>query len=184
MSSAYECAHRYHQPSRDHGQPAQTPRGAHSAHTLVLGRLGRWRGRSWCCPSWWCCPEAPELFQGRTQSFSKRIHNFTRHAAEGNRPISVEVLQEPADRAPRVAQRTERWVRRHIAGFQGQFASTIATLLRGGLQRRRGWRGLHCREVTPLCSLYRISGQSWASTHQHSNPKPLHPMYSAPVVAS
>ena len=116
MSSAYECAHRYHQPSRDHGQPAQTPRGAHSAHTLVLGRLGRWRGRSWCCPSWWCCPEAPELFQGRTQSFSKRIHNFTRHAAEGNRPISVGVLQEPADRSPRVGQRIERWVRRHHAG--------------------------------------------------------------------
>jgi len=173
MSSAYECAHRYHQPSRDHGQPAQTPRGAHSAHTLVLV-LG---------PSWWCCPEAPELFQGRTQSFSKRIHNFTRHAAEGNRPISVEVLQEPADRAPRVGQRIERWVRRHHAGGHGQFATTIATRLRVGLQRRRGWRGLHCREVTPLCSLYRVSGQSWASTHQHSNPKSLHLISSALVVA-
>ena len=136
-----------------------------------------------CCPSWWCCPEGPELVPGRSQVLANHIHNFTRHRAKLLRPSSVDVLQEPTDRAPREGPRIQPGVRRLHTVDQRQFAITIATLLRVGLQRRRGWRGLHCREVTPLCSLYRISGQSWASTHQHSNPKPLHLMSSAPVVA-
>ena len=32
-------------PTVANGRPAQTPCGAHSTHSLVVGRLGRWRGR-------------------------------------------------------------------------------------------------------------------------------------------
>ena len=101
-----------------------------------------------CCPSWWCCPEGPELVPGRSQVFANHIHNFTRHRAKLLRPSSVDVLQEPTDRAPREGPRIQPGVRRLHTGDQRQFAITIATRLRGGLQRRRGWQGLHCRDIT------------------------------------